>query len=68
MLLYFRLFLPGHEVGLICGGFVSIQPSVANLIAINQSKSIHKCRIQVVRIKLIIEILAFINVLFFGKV
>lgn len=44
---------------------MSIQPSVAKLIAISHSKSTHKCRIQVVNNKLIIEILAFTSVFVF---
>lgn len=59
MLLPLKLPLPSPEGGLVCGGCVSIQPSVAKLIAISHSQSTHKCRIQVVNIKLIIEILAF---------
>lgn len=42
---------PSHEVGLVCGGFVFTPPPVAKLIAINQRKSMQKCRIQVVKIK-----------------
>lgn len=67
VLLQLRLPLPSLKVDMVCRGSVFIQPPVDKQTAVDQSISIHECRIQVVKIKLIIETLPFVSVLCFHR-